>query len=63
MEKVVKKFSGFNEAEQADEQYYLSLNNQERLEIFFQLIGHSDAADGTVARHIRIYPLTESEES
>lgn len=37
MEKVVRKFASFQEAEQADRDYYRSLTPEERLEIAFEL--------------------------
>jgi len=58
---TLKKFSSFEEAEAADDEYYLSLTMQQRLEIFIQLIGHAESKDGIVERCVRIYPITESE--
>lgn len=48
MEKRVKKFKTFSEAEQAEREYYLSLTPKERLSILYELIerGSRDAPKG-----------------
>ena len=58
---TLRKVSSFEEADSADDEYYLSLTPQERLQIFIQLIGHAEDKDGIVERCVRIYPITESE--
>lgn len=57
---ALKKFSSFEEQNDADVEYYRSLEPFQRLEILFKLIGHAEKKDGTVERCVRIYPLIES---
>lgn len=38
MERVVRKFDSFEEAEQADLEYYRSLTPEQRLDILFELV-------------------------
>jgi len=63
MKRVIKKFSSFKEAAQAEEQYYTGLSSEEKLKILIGLIGHKDPKNGIIERRIRVYSLTESEES
>ena len=63
MKKFVKRFSSFEEENKAEEEYYKNLSYEERLKILVHLIGHEDPADGTVQRHLRIYPITEPRKS
>ena len=57
MEKVVKTFKTFEGAEKANQEYYLSLTGEERLEIFRQLVarGNRDAPKGFK----RVYRITK----
>lgn len=61
VKRTIKKFNSFAEAEAADDVYYLSLTPEERMEIFFKIIGHTDPKDGIVERCIRVYPAPERE--
>jgi len=58
---TVRKFKTFEEEAEADEEYYLNLSYEQKLKILIQIIGHKDPSDGAIARHIRIYPLAQSE--
>jgi hypothetical protein len=58
----VNKFSGFAAENAADDAYYRDLLPLERLKILFQLLGNSEKHNGTIERHIRVYPLTKPEQ-
>ncbi len=61
MKKEVKMFSSFEEAEEADFQYYKNMTYVQRLELLTQILEMWNKSDGTIERSIRIYPITESE--
>lgn len=61
MEKVVKKFASFEEAEKSDILYYSSLEYDKKLEIIFNLIYGGERPNGTIERLVRIYPLSKQE--
>lgn len=61
MEKVVRKFSSFKEAERADEQYYLSLTPEKCAELLLNILQLGSVNGGAVERSVRIYSLTEQE--
>ncbi len=46
MDKVVRKFGSFAEADQADREYYRSLTGQQRLDILLELIASVQEAEG-----------------
>ena len=56
MEKVVRKFASFEEAEKADREYYRSLTPAERLAIMIDMIypEGSDAANSRMEKVCRI---------
>lgn len=61
MEKVVQKFTSFEEADRADEEYYASLTPEERIDIMLELMRR--AQGGTfrrLERVCRILPLRGS---
>lgn len=57
MEKVVRKFRTHEDAEKADREYYLSLTPQERMKIFFELIGRNPDAAKRLERVYRIIKI------
>lgn len=63
MERVVAKFQGFREADQATREYYLSLSPAERLEILFKLraFEHKES-DGSSPRWARVYRIVKFED-
>jgi len=64
MKPVVAKFNSFQEADQADREYYRKLSPAERLEILFRLrafaLKEEDAASEGLARVYRIVELERS---
>jgi hypothetical protein len=59
VEKVVRKFNSFQEADEATLNYYASLTPEQRLQLLLDLIMPEDPNEGTIQRSVRIYPLTE----
>ena len=58
MEKVVRKFGSFAEAEKADREYYRSLTGQQRLDILLELIASVQDTDGEAAKGFeRVYRI------
>ena len=61
MEPMVRKFDSFEEADRADDEYYVSLSPQARLDILLELVGREQVGDiGRLKRVCRIIPLRES---
>ena len=64
MEKVVKKFSSFEEADEADYEYYRDLSPDERLAIFCELLSLvKDADESTSPRMERFFRIARLGES
>ena len=61
MEKTIKKYSSFEEAEKADIEYYSSLGYEKKLDLLIKLIYGSEKPNGTIERCVRIYPITKQE--
>ena len=61
MEKVVRKFSSFEEADASDAITRKNLTPQERIEIFFAIRerAHPDAAEQGLARVCRVLKLEQ----
>lgn len=65
MEKVVRKFASFEEAERADREYYANLTSEQRLEIFAEILrrgrGEGDASfgDASYKRLARVYRIAQ----
>ena len=55
----VKVFSSFEEAEEADYEYYRSLSISQRLEILLNILKTGDGYSETIERSCRIYPITK----
>lgn len=61
MEKRVRKFKTFAEAEAADREFYRSLTPDQRLEILLELVSQEDGdAPPRLERVYRITPLARS---
>ena len=60
MEKVVRVFNSFEEAEAADREYYRNLTPEQRLRILFNIVATDEAGkDGTQERFQRVYRVIE----
>ncbi len=58
MDKVVRKFGSFAEAEKADREYYRSLTGQQRLDILLELIASvQDTEDEAAKGFERVYRI------
>ena len=62
MERVVQKFSSFDEADNADYEYYRTLSGNEKLQILLELIMPENPDAAVIERSARVHPLTEHEE-
>ena len=61
MEKIVRKFHSFEEADNADYEYYRALSGDEKLQLLLDLI-MPENPDAAVERSARVHPLTEHEQ-
>ena len=61
MERVVQKFSSFDEADNADYEYYRALSGNEKLQILLDLIMPENPDAAVIERSARVHPLTEHE--
>ncbi len=67
MDKTVRKFNSFAEADTAEREFYLSLTPLQRMEILLEIInqhhagdkGRTDARDSASKRHQRICRVTK----
>jgi hypothetical protein len=59
MEKTVRKFRSFEEADNADYEYYRTLSGNEKLQLLLDLIMPENPDAATVERSARVHPLTE----
>jgi hypothetical protein len=62
MEKIVRKFRSFEEADNADYEYYRTLSGDEKLQLLLDLIMPENPDAATVERSARVHPLTEHEQ-
>ena len=62
MEKVVRKFHSFDDADNADYEYYRTLSGNEKLQILLELIMPENPDAVAIERSARVHPLTEHEE-
>ena len=64
MDKLIHKFSSFDEADKANADYYASLSVDERLKIFEELLRRGDIRQisdpGRMERVFKIIPLKKS---
>ena len=64
MEKVLKVFNSFEEADQADVDYYASLTSQERVDVLLDMIAsYRESLGETGERLERVYRVIELSES
>ena len=61
MERVVQKFSSFDEADNADYEYYRTLSGNEKLQLLLELIMPENPDAAVIERSARVHPLTEHE--
>ena len=60
MERVVRKFSSFEEADKADREYYRSLTPQQRLEMTFELSSRLRESTGEDTQRLaRVYRIVK----
>jgi hypothetical protein len=59
VEKLVRRFSSFEEAEKADRDYYLSLTPAQRNEILLELLAMGDQADASERRLAPVYRIVK----
>ena len=58
MDKVVRKFGSFAEAEKADREYYRSLTGQQRLDILLELLASVQDTENEAAKGFeRVYRI------
>ncbi|MGH7962442.1 MAG: hypothetical protein ACRERD_11555 [Candidatus Binatia bacterium] len=62
MQKIVRKFRSFDEAENAEDAYYGALSGDERLQILLELILPENPYEAIIERSARVHPLAEHEE-
>jgi len=62
MERVVRKFRSFDEADNADYEYYRTLSGNEKLQLLLELIMPENPDAAVIERSARVHPLTEHEE-
>ena len=62
MEKVVRKFHSFAEADNADDEYYRELSGSEKLQMLLELIMPENPDAAVIERSARVHPLAEHEE-
>ena len=62
MEKVVGKFRSFEEAEEAEYEYYRALSGNEKLQLLLELIMSENPDEAVIERSARVHPLTEHQE-
>ena len=64
MEKSIRKFDSFEEADRADAEYYASLTPQQRLDILLELVeSYRKSLGETAERFERVYRVVELSES
>ena len=61
MERVVRKFRSFDEADNADYEYYRTLSGNEKLQLLLELIMPENPDAAVIERSARVHPLTEHE--
>ena len=62
MEQILRKFRSFDEADDADDEYYRALSGNEKLQILLELIMPENPDAAVIERSARVHPLTEHEE-
>lgn len=59
MEKIIRTFKSFEEADAADAAYYRSLTPAERLDILLELVKQGRSCDESEFRLERVYRIVE----
>ena len=60
MERVARTFSSFDDADEADDQYYANLEPERRLEILLELVERQRSALGEAASRLeRVHTVAE----
>lgn len=62
VEKIVRKFRSFEEADNADYEYYRTLSGNEKLQLLLDLIMPENPDAAIIERSARVHPLTEHEQ-
>jgi len=62
MEKIVHKFRSFEEADNADYEYYHILSGNEKLQLLLDLIMPENPDAAIIERSARVHSLTEHEQ-
>ncbi len=62
MERVVRKFRSFDEADNADYEYYRTLSGNEKLQLLLELIMPENPDAAVIERSARVHSLTEHQE-
>ncbi len=62
MQKIVRKFRSFAEAEEAEYEAYRNLSGNEKLQMLLELITPEHPDEAVIERSARIHPLAEHEE-
>jgi hypothetical protein len=60
MEKIVRTFSTFASADQADEERYRALSGDEKLALLVDLLMPENPDEAVIKRSARVYPLAQS---
>jgi hypothetical protein len=59
MEMIVRKFRSFEEADNADYEYYRTMSGNEKLQLLLDLIMPENPDAAIIERSARVHPLTE----
>jgi len=62
MEKVVRKFESFDDADDADYERFRVMSGNEKLQILLDLIMPENPEGAIIERSARVHPLTEHQE-
>ena len=62
MQKIVRKFRSFAEAEEAGCEDYRLLSGNEKLQVLLELIMPETPEEALIERSARVHPLTEHQE-
>jgi hypothetical protein len=62
MEKVVRKFESFDDADDADYERFRVMSGNEKLQILLDLIMPENPDGAIIERSARVHPLTEHQE-
>jgi hypothetical protein len=60
MQKTVRKYATFEDADRAEEERYGEMSETERLAILLELIMPENPDEAVIQRSARVYPLIES---